>query len=451
MSALLAPAEDPLIGRTLNGRFRVLERIGVGGMGRVYKALQQPLDRLVAVKVLSPDYASGPDPDFKQRFFLEASLTSKLRHPNTVTVIDYGRTGDGVYYIAMEYLEGRTLGEVLRDRGPMPWRTVLLVAQQIGRSLREAHKAGIVHRDLKPGNVMLLDQEETEDPLVKVLDFGLVKSLRPEHQLDEGLTKAGIFLGSPQFMAPEQARNQVSIRSDIYSLGVTLFSALMGRPPFTGKESLEIILQHINDPPPRFADLRPELQIPAEVENLVRTCLEKDPARRFASMEEVLRATRRALGQTDGSGIFSGPHSFPPTSVVIPISPPRPKLIVIESPEPAATSAPTFPVDLAPAGVDTPRPSRIFTAVEPKQGNAFWKVVAFVGAVVVSFAIVFAVRGGLHPTAISAPVTATAPSADASPTVLPKPPALPEVSAASPPAPPAPVKTAASKPHRRTH
>src|SRR5258708_28639753 len=170
-----ALAQDPLIGRTLNGRFHIVECIGVGGMGRVYKAIQEPLDRLVAVKVLSPSYSTAKDPDFKRRFSLEASLTSKLRHPNTVTVIDYGQTGDGVYYLAMEYLEGSTLSEVLKAHGALAWPRAVEITQQICRSLREAHRAGIIHRDLKPANVMLLEHDAEQDT-VKVLDFGLVKS-----------------------------------------------------------------------------------------------------------------------------------------------------------------------------------------------------------------------------------------------------------------------------------
>ena len=165
---------DPLIGRVLNDRFRILAPLGSGGMGKVYKAVQTPLDRVVALKILNPNFPAEKDPAFKRRFFLEASLTSKLRHPNTVTVIDYGQTEDGIYFIAMEYMEGQTLAEVLAHEKTLPWRRVLDIAQQICRSLREAHKLGVIHRDLKPANVMLLN--EADHDVVKVLDFGLVKS-----------------------------------------------------------------------------------------------------------------------------------------------------------------------------------------------------------------------------------------------------------------------------------
>ena len=176
-------AADPLIGRILNDRFRILSPLGSGGMGKVYKAVQTPLDRVVALKILNPNFPAEKDPAFKRRFFLEASLTSKLRHPNTVTVIDYGQTEDGIYFIAMEYMEGQTLAEVLAHDKTLPWRRVLDIAQQICRSLREAHKLGVIHRDLKPANVMLLN--EADHDMVKVLDFGLVKSFltRPTGRL----------------------------------------------------------------------------------------------------------------------------------------------------------------------------------------------------------------------------------------------------------------------------
>ena len=149
-------ATDPLIGRVLNDRFRILSPLGSGGMGKVYKAVQTPLDRVVALKILNPNFPAEKDPAFKRRFFLEASLTSKLRHPNTVTVIDYGQTEDGIYFIAMEYMEGQTLAEALAHEKTLPWRRVLDIAQQICRSLREAHKLG-ARRGRRRKNDLKLD------------------------------------------------------------------------------------------------------------------------------------------------------------------------------------------------------------------------------------------------------------------------------------------------------
>src|SRR5712692_3398540 len=173
-------AVDPLRRRVLNERFTLLEPIGSGAMGKVYKATQSPLDRIVALKVLNPSYANGKDAEFRKRFFLEASLTSKLHHPNTITVIDYGHTPDGIYYIAMEYLEGQTLSQLLTKSGAIPWARSLVIAEQICGSLREAHRLGVIHRDLKPSNVMLLSNYEAD--MVKVLDFGLVKSFLAKNE-----------------------------------------------------------------------------------------------------------------------------------------------------------------------------------------------------------------------------------------------------------------------------
>ncbi|TSC25078.1 serine/threonine-protein kinase [Corallococcus sp. Z5C101001] len=312
---------DPLLGRILNERFRILETLGAGGMGRVYKAMQAPLDRLVALKVLNPQYSGeGKDPGFQKRFFLEASVTAKLRHPNTVTVIDYGKTEDGIYYIAMEYLEGLTLSQLLTQEGPLPWERALAIAQQVARSLREAHKVGLIHRDLKPANVMVLNQE-TDHDVVKVLDFGLVKSFLGDASMKEDttLTQAGVILGSPQYMAPEQARNIADPRSDVYSLGVVLYQTLMGRPPFQAAQSIDVIVKHINDPPPPFHTVWPDHNVPAEVEALVMKCLAKRPVDRYASMDAVLQGMRAAASASGVSGVFatrtglnavgSGPHS----------------------------------------------------------------------------------------------------------------------------------------------
>ena len=299
---------DPLIGRTLNGRFSILDPLGIGGMGKVYRALQAPLERVVALKVLNPNFQSSKDPGFQKRFLREASLTSKLRHPNTVTVIDYGQTDDGIYYIAMEYLEGRTLAQVLGQVGPLSWQRSVSVAQQICRSLREAHSLGIVHRDLKPANIMLLN--ESDQDLVKVLDFGLVKSVAApqEGQLSPEITQNGTFLGSPQYMAPEQARNVTDARSDVYSLGIVLFQMLMGRPPFIARDHIELIFAHYKEAPPTFQQVRPDLTVPPQIEAVVRRCLEKDPARRYQTMDEVLEGLREASMSAGGnSGIFKRP------------------------------------------------------------------------------------------------------------------------------------------------
>jgi hypothetical protein len=295
--------QDPFLGRVLSGRYEILAPLGVGGMGRVYRAVQRPLDRLVALKVLDPQYDRASDPEFEKRFLREASATARLRHQNTIRVHDYGRTDDGIYFIAMELVEGETLRQVLLKSGPLPWPRALIIGAQIARSLREAHKLGLVHRDLKPANIMLLPGEDG-DEAVKVLDFGLAKdfTLRSDGGNKPGeLTQARMLLGSPLFMSPEHIRNQADPRSDIYSLGIVLFLAISGRTPFTGSDPIEIMVKHLHDKPPQLNDV---VAVPAEVNHLVMKCLEKARAARFQTMDDLLEALGRATTGLGLSGVF---------------------------------------------------------------------------------------------------------------------------------------------------
>lgn len=304
--------QDPLVGRVINDRYKVVEQIGEGGMGRVYKALQAPLDRVVALKVLG--LSDGQDPSFAKRFYLEAAVTAKLTHPNTITLYDYGCTSDGIYFIAMEYLNGRTLQHVLQHEGPLAQDRVIHIAQQICRSLGEAHGLGIIHRDLKPTNVMLLSQHDDHD-FAKVLDFGLVKFFAGK--VPEGeVTNQGIFVGSPHYMSPEQARNQQpDQRSDIYSLGVVLYYMLTGNPPFMAASSMDIILKHVllAPVPPHMA--RPDLNIAPQLEAIALKCLAKEREERFQSMDEVLTHLKNARSQATGipAPTPTPPYAPPPT------------------------------------------------------------------------------------------------------------------------------------------
>ena len=298
---------DPLLGRVINDRYKILEQIGQGGMGRVYKSLQSPLDRVVALKVLGAGH--DRDPNFYKRFFLEASVTAKLTHPNTITLYDYGRTDDGVFFIAMEYLNGRTLSAAMQQDGPLAQERVIHIAQQICRSLREAHALGIIHRDLKPANVMLLRQHDDHD-FVKVLDFGLVKFFSGEGPESE-ITNAGTFMGSPHYIAPEQARNQnPDQRCDIYSLGVLLYHMLTGKVPFTAQAPVDIILKHLHEPPVPPCELRPDLALSTELQDIVLKCMAKSRDDRFQSMDELLAQLK--IVRTHITGL-SAPASMPPS------------------------------------------------------------------------------------------------------------------------------------------
>ena len=297
-------APDPLIGRTVNDRFKIMALIARGGMGKVYRAEQAPLGRVCAIKVLNPNYAGEHDPEFHKRFFLEASIASKLTHPNTVTIFDYGRTDDDIYYMAMEYLEGHTLHRAIREAGCFPDERAAHVARQICRALREAHSLGVIHRDLKPANIFLVEHGDETD-FVKVLDFGLVKDVS-EGKPAEELTQTGLFMGSPKYMAPEQIRgDRVDARTDIYSLGIIMYEMLTGKVPFDRPNSVNILMAHVNEEPPPLRTMNPNINPSAALEETVARCMAKDPDNRFRSMDEVLAALKR-VGASAMTATVSG-------------------------------------------------------------------------------------------------------------------------------------------------
>lgn len=314
-------APDPLIGRVIADRFKIVQLIARGGMGKVYAAEQAPLGRICAVKVLNPNYTGDADPEFHRRFFREASITSKITHPNSVTIFDYGKTDDDIYYMAMEFLEGQTLHQALRDVRVMPEERVGRIAVQICRALREAHLLEVIHRDLKPANIFLTTHGDDED-FVKVLDFGLVKQLseRPEEQL----TQTGLFMGSPKYMAPEQIQGgHVDARTDVYSLGIMMYEMLTGKVPFERATSVNILMAHVGEPPPPMREVNPHLVCSPAFEELVMRCIAKDPNHRLRSMDDVLQHIRRVQGvamtgqlsAVSLSGAYAHLSSVPPPSV----------------------------------------------------------------------------------------------------------------------------------------
>ncbi len=281
---------DPLVGVTLSGRFEVVAPIARGGMGRVYQAIQHPLGRTVALKVLDVRGVTEPHSDFHRRFFLEAATAARLTHPNTVVIYDYGMTEDQVYFIAMEYIVGQTLSQLLKAAGPVDPARSVHVAMQIAGSLGEAHAQGIVHRDLKPSNVLLTTRGSDPD-FVKVLDFGLVKVLSDDTADD--FTQSGVMMGTPKYMSPEQINaRDVTKESDIYSLGALLYHALVGRPPFEGETKFDILEQHVRAIPTPFREIEPSCTASTALEAIVMQCLAKAPSARFASMEDLAIALR---------------------------------------------------------------------------------------------------------------------------------------------------------------
>lgn len=307
-----SPREDLLLGTVVGHRFEIVSRIGAGGMGVVYKARQLGMDRWVAVKMLLKELAH--DDKVVKRFKVEALAASRLTHPNTIRIYDFGQTEDANLYIAMEFLEGQSLERALRREGPLPARRVLHILRQIAASLSEAHSKGIVHRDLKPDNIFLTTVNGDPD-FVKVLDFGVAK-LREADRRQGTLTQAGVIFGTPRYMAPEQCRSlAVDHRADLYALGVIAYEALTSVPPFDAESPLAILIQHVQEPPKPLAVVRPDVEIPEEVERLVMRCLEKVPERRFQDaaelQAEVARIEAALAGRCERVVFVEGPRQVP--------------------------------------------------------------------------------------------------------------------------------------------
>jgi serine/threonine-protein kinase len=272
-----AAQRDPLVGRTLEGRFEVLQPLGKGGMGTVYRALQLSVDREVAVKVVHPRLAS--DRQAAKRFLREARLASRLNQPSVVHVIDFGQTEDGVLYLVMELLRGRTLQSELGGDRRFSVRRALTIGLQLCDALEAAHAQGIVHRDLKPGNVVVLDDPPGRD-LIKVLDFGLAKSLAGD---TSQVTNTDAILGTPLYMSPEQVQGKPSDqRADLYSLGCMLFELLTGAPPFLDESVNVVMARHLGESPPPLPP-----HVPPRLRTLIEQLLAKDPDLRVQTAGEV--------------------------------------------------------------------------------------------------------------------------------------------------------------------
>jgi len=270
-----------IIGQILENRYKVIKLIGEGGMGRVYLAEHIDIGKKVAVKVLHPVY--GRMPDLVERFRREARAASRIGHPNIVDVTDSGTTDDGSVYFVMEYLEGVELAAVIDREGAIDIRRALDISTQVCRALSAAHAVGIIHRDLKPENIYLTSREGTSD-FVKVLDFGIAKSSEAEEARSKKLTSPGMAMGTPEYMAPEQAAGKpADERCDVYALGAILYEMLSGSPPYTGDNFMEILTRKATLEPTPPRQLRPE--IPESVEELLLRAMSRSPDGRPPSME----------------------------------------------------------------------------------------------------------------------------------------------------------------------
>jgi serine/threonine protein kinase len=301
---------DRFIGTTIGGRFQVSAMLGAGGMGSVYLARQLSVDRDVAIKILRKDTAD--DTLAARRFLLEAKATSRLKNDHTVTIYDFGQTDDGHLYIAMEFLEGRTLRAKLDVEGALSLEDTISVIDQIGESLAEAHEQGIVHRDLKPENVLLAARSKGAE-FVKVLDFGIARA----QELNDGgaLTATGTVAGTPAYMSPEAVTGQiVDARADVYALGVMVYEMLSGESPFRGDTPFVVMQQHVMHSPPPLGTMLPDL--PGAVSNFVGRCLMKNPVHRPVDASAFRRGLQLAIDgkedtATDHATLAGHPNVMP--------------------------------------------------------------------------------------------------------------------------------------------
>ncbi len=403
---LVDPARTPahpsamrdLTGQVLAQRYQLVDVVGGGGMGTVYRATDLAAAREVAVKVLDPRFDPAKDPAYRERFLREARLSTRLAHANIVEVLDTGES-DGTHFIAMELLQGRTLAALLEAEKLLPWARALTLTRQMAAGLAFAHELGLVHRDLKPANCFVLGEGPTE--WVKLLDFGLAKPMLGSSAKDDEVTRTSVVMGSPTYMAPEQARGEASVQSDVYAMGVMLFRMLCGQVPFTGKTAIEVIVHHIQSPLPWLGEVNPDNTVPMELELVMRRCLEKDPKARFSSVQAMVAAldeaeldTRRDPAQRAATLQLAAQRRMTPAMVAGPtepeLAPVRPVAPLFESARRQSRSSsplamlmvlllvagggagawwwysrPELPAPIAAAPTPTPTPTPIPTPVPP--------------------------------------------------------------------------------------
>ena len=379
-------------GSIIRGKYKLIAKVGQGGMGSVYKALHLAFDELRALKVIAPELLS--DELFVKRFKHEAVITRRLQHPNAVRVDDIDEAEDGRPYIVMEFIDGKSLKKLIREEGPLPVPRVLSIIRQSASALDAAHKLGMVHRDIKPDNIALLDTPDGE--MVKVLDFGIAKV--KEARLGEGagltLTGAGVVIGTPQYMSPEQAMgkrgDELDGRADLYSLGVVMYQMLTADLPFKADTTMEMLLAHMQKPPSPIEVLHPELQVPKDVAALTMRLLEKNRDLRPASgrvlIQEVEKLERQSIpGKTrvvppDELARLNenrGPIGPDPDPKKWPAIPPRPD--PVRKPE-AVKVVPPPPV--------RPQPPEPFPPPHPKPKESRW------GMWVAMFVLLVGIGGG---------------------------------------------------------
>jgi len=353
----LQSAHELQPGMVIRNKYEIIERIGIGGMGFVYRGRHITFNEICAIKIVN-DVIAG-DANFLQRFQTEAVVTRKLRHPNAVRVDDFDYTEDGRPFIVMELVQGKNVGEILESEGPMRVSRAVRVATQVAQALGFAHKLGIVHRDIKPGNIILTTNEQGHET-AKVLDFGIAKLREAVEGAKPGMTMTGMVVGTPLYMSPEQfmgkkAGQEIDGRTDLYSLGVVLYQMVTAQLPFEGDTLYSLMMQHMegNVRPPH--ELAPELQIPEALSRVILKAIDKDREQRFQTAEEFVSALGPMGGEPVGNGqMVPGQFAINPSAAT---PPPLSQASLSRVSQVAPVPAPGGPVSAANAA--TPSPSAV--------------------------------------------------------------------------------------------
>jgi serine/threonine-protein kinase len=413
--------DDPLIGTVVSERYRIIRKVGEGGMGAVYQAEHAVIEKMVALKILFQDLTRRPD--LVMRFLQEARSASRIRQENVIDISDFGQSADGLVYIAMEFLDGQDLGRTLRTQKQLPWERSRPILMQIAKALRAAHSQGIIHRDMKPENIYLVDREGRAD-FVKVLDFGIAKVVSADENDGPRLTQTGMIFGTPEYMSPEQAQGHPpDHRVDVYAVGCIMYHMLTGAVPFTADSFMGILTKHLLEPvvPPRRR--RPELGIPADVEAICLRAMEKDRDKRWPDMDAFYQALGAAGGVPfEPSNVFVAPQA----SLKYPRlgesnAEARHSKTAISASPPVGTFE-----DERPQRAEAPRGS---LSAGAKLG------LGVAGAVAVALALVLALRGGHGTPAGTAPAAAAATAPTSAAATAPTSAAAPAAVAAAPPKP----------------
>jgi len=410
-------------GTVVRGKYEVKEKIGTGGMASVYRAQHLAFNEVVAMKVVSQKLME--DEGFLKRFKTEAVVTRKLEHPNAVRVEDFDTLEDGRPFMAMEYVNGRILRHILVDKKVLPAVRAVNIARQACAALAAAHALGITHRDIKPDNILLVENPDGTDT-VKVLDFGIAKIREGSTEFGAGYTptQTGLVVGTPQYLSPEQAMGkhgaEVDGRADLYALGVVLYEMLTGQLPFHSDTTIGLLMHHIHTVPTPAHYLKPDLNIPPAISLVLTKALEKDPAKRFQTADEMLTAL--SAPQNWASTAVMGSESLQNTTAPVPtpVAPnatvpiTSPQIKAPAAPAPVATAAAVatpakeaVPEPEPPPSIEAPRPR---PAVATRKKDFNWKPLLVGAAVILLLALAIGLRSKKAATAAT-PVKPPPPTA----------------------------------------